>query len=78
MFTKKPQTASWADKRNYIEELKSAISSADKIVIGGGAGLSAAAGLNYMDQTLFKNLYSHSVLVGRKSPTSRASSISSL
>lgn len=57
MFTKKPQTASWEDKKNYIKELRSAISSADKIVIGGGAGLSAAAGLNYMDQALFKDLY---------------------
>lgn len=57
MCTKKPQIASLEDKKNYIKNLKDAIKNADKVVIGGGAGLSAAAGLNYMDEAIFKDLY---------------------
>jgi NAD-dependent SIR2 family protein deacetylase len=37
-----------------IDELKQWLDSSDKILIGAGAGLSAAAGLSYLDEELFK------------------------
>ncbi len=42
---------------NQIKEVIKSLKSADKIVIGGGAGLSAAAGLNYDDPHFFKSHY---------------------
>jgi NAD-dependent SIR2 family protein deacetylase len=37
-----------------MAELKERLDSSDKILIGAGAGLSAAAGLSYLDEDLFK------------------------
>ena len=39
--------------QNAIEELADAIRDSDRILIGAGAGLSAAAGLNYLDSKAF-------------------------
>jgi NAD-dependent SIR2 family protein deacetylase len=46
-----------ANGRDFMEsiaELKERLDSSDKILIGAGAGLSAAAGLSYLDEDLFK------------------------
>ena len=40
-----------------IEILMERLLSADKVLVGAGAGLSAAAGLSYMDQEIFKKYY---------------------
>ena len=40
-----------------IEKIIAKIKEADQVVIGAGPGLSASAGLDYKDETLFKNMY---------------------
>ena len=40
-----------------LEKLKGLMESTDKILVGAGAGLSAAAGLSYMDEEVFKKYY---------------------
>jgi len=37
-----------------MAELKERLDSSEKILVGAGAGLSAAAGLSYLDEDLFK------------------------
>jgi NAD-dependent SIR2 family protein deacetylase len=47
----------------YSENVKRAgqiLADADFVLIGAGAGLSAAAGLNYQDAHIFEELYPHS------------------
>ena len=50
-----------------IRQLYSAMQSADYILIGAGAGLSAAAGLSYADETLFQSRYPYWAARGRHS-----------
>lgn len=45
------------DIEKKAEELLSCIRSSDKILVGAGAGLSAAAGLSYMDGEVFKKYF---------------------
>lgn len=42
------------NKQEKLEKALTAIDKADKIVIGGAAGLSAAGGIDYMDEQIFK------------------------
>lgn len=53
-------------KELQIKQIAEAIKSADKIVIGAGAGLSAAAGLNYADPEIFRELYTPFLKKGYK------------
>ena len=46
------------------KELLSYMDSADKILVGAGAGLSAAAGLSYMDREVFKKYFPDMVRLG--------------
>ncbi len=47
-----------------IEAAASALAEADNVLIGAGAGLSAAAGLNYQDSRLFQDWYPQFVELG--------------
>lgn len=51
-----------------IDELKAWLESSDKILIGGGAGLSAAAGLSYLDEALFKQFQPEMAAMGYHYP----------
>ena len=51
-----------------IEELIEWLESSDKILIGAGAGLSAAAGLSYLDEELFKQFQPEMAAMGYRYP----------
>jgi len=66
MYIKKELKLSQKDNKNIEKDIISLIQKADKIVIGAGAGLSAAAGLNYNDEILFNKLYGPFVKLGHQ------------
>lgn len=51
-----------------IEELKMWLDSSDKILLGAGAGLSAAAGLSYLDEGLFQEFQPEMAAMGYHYP----------
>ncbi|SHH98758.1 NAD-dependent protein deacetylase, SIR2 family [Sporobacter termitidis DSM 10068] len=51
-----------------VEELRTWLDSADKILLGAGAGLSAAAGLSYLDEALFKQFQPEMAALGYHYP----------
>ncbi|NLT13148.1 MAG: hypothetical protein GXY05_02260 [Clostridiales bacterium] len=51
-----------------IEELISWVEASDKILIGAGAGLSAAAGLSYLDEDLFRQFQPEMAAMGYHYP----------
>jgi NAD-dependent SIR2 family protein deacetylase len=51
-----------------VAELKAWLDSSDKILIGAGAGLSAAAGLSYLDEDLFKQFQPEMAAMGYHYP----------
>ena len=51
-----------------VEELREWLVSADKILVGVGAGLSAAAGLSYLDEELFKQFQPEMAAMGYRYP----------
>lgn len=51
-----------------VTELKAWLDSSDKILIGAGAGLSAAAGLSYLDEDLFKQFQPEMAAMGYRYP----------
>ena len=51
-----------------IKELSGWLSSSDKILIGAGAGLTAAAGLSYLDEALFKQFQPEMAAMGYRYP----------
>jgi NAD-dependent SIR2 family protein deacetylase len=51
-----------------MAELKERLDSSDKILIGAGAGLSAAAGLSYLDEDLFKQFQPEMAARGYRYP----------
>ncbi len=51
-----------------IEELRQWLNSSDKILIGAGAGLSAAAGLSYLDEGLFRQFQPEMAAMGYHYP----------
>ncbi len=55
MRIKKPLKES--NHHDYFDQVKEKISNADRVIIGAGAGLSAAAGLDYNDPNFFKAKY---------------------
>ncbi|NLP37428.1 MAG: Sir2 silent information regulator family NAD-dependent deacetylase [Firmicutes bacterium] len=54
--------------REAIENLAEWLKTADKILIGAGAGLSAAAGLSYLDEELFKQFQPEMAAWGYRYP----------
>ncbi len=59
------------DKKNFedtVEELKRWLGSADKILVGAGAGLTAAAGLSYLDEELFRQFQPEMAAMGYHYP----------
>ncbi len=55
MYIKKPLKES--NHHDFFDHVKEKISNADKVIIGAGAGLSAAAGQDYSDPDFFKTKY---------------------
>jgi NAD-dependent SIR2 family protein deacetylase len=53
---------------NAVTELKVWLDTSDKILIGGGAGLSAAAGLSYLDEGLFRQFQPEMAAMGYHYP----------
>src|SRR5690554_6224978 len=51
-----------------VNELKKWLESSDKVLIGAGAGLSAAAGLSYLDEDLFKQFQPEMAARGYRYP----------
>ncbi len=56
------------DFTENMQQLKHWIDSSDKILIGAGAGLSAAAGLSYLDAELFKQFQPEMAAMGYQYP----------
>jgi NAD-dependent SIR2 family protein deacetylase len=54
--------------KEAIEELQAWLESSDKILIGAGAGLSAAAGLSYLDEDLFRQFQPEMAAMGYRYP----------
>ncbi|NLA88024.1 MAG: Sir2 silent information regulator family NAD-dependent deacetylase [Clostridiales bacterium] len=61
-------TVNSQDFAESIEELKAWLDSSDKILIGAGAGLSAAAGLSYLDEDLFRQFQPEMAAMGYRYP----------
>ena len=55
MFLRRPISTFTGDYLEKIEKLKQEIETADAIVIGAGAGLSASAGMSYSGERFEKN-----------------------
>jgi NAD-dependent SIR2 family protein deacetylase len=53
---------------NAVNELKTWLDTSDKILIGVGAGLSAAAGLSYLDENLFRQFQPEMAAMGHHYP----------
>lgn len=51
-----------------MQKLKAWLETADKILIGAGAGLTAAAGLSYLDEELFKQFQPEMAAMGYRHP----------
>jgi NAD-dependent SIR2 family protein deacetylase len=56
------------DIREAVDELKAWLDTSDKILIGVGAGLSAAAGLSYLDEGLFRQFQPEMAAMGYRYP----------
>ena len=56
------------DFTESIEKLKEWLDSTDTVLIGAGAGLTAAAGLSYLDQDLFKQFQPEMAAMGYRYP----------
>lgn len=65
---KKVHNESGKSYEEAIKELKEWLDTSDKILIGAGAGLSAAAGLNYLDEELFKQFQPEMAAMGYHYP----------
>jgi NAD-dependent SIR2 family protein deacetylase len=57
MNTNENRLKSEKNYKNLIDSIVYKLQEADRIVVGAGAGLSAAAGLNYNDKEIFARLY---------------------
>lgn len=62
------QTENNAGFEESVAELKEWLDSSDKILIGAGAGLTAAAGLSYLDEALFKQFQPEMAAMGYRYP----------
>ncbi|NLL40127.1 MAG: NAD-dependent protein deacetylase of SIR2 family [Clostridiales bacterium] len=56
---------SFADRMSLLSQW---LDNSDKVLIGAGAGLSAAAGLNYLDEELFRQFQPEMVAMGYRYP----------
>jgi NAD-dependent SIR2 family protein deacetylase len=67
-MAKNDHTENGAGFEESMQELKAWLESADRILLGAGAGLSAAAGLSYLDEDLFKQFQPEMAAMGYRYP----------